>query len=338
MSTYKAAVIGLGKIGLLYDFEPQRAHPATHVFAYEENPHFDLVCAVDADAGRRDDLRRSSAEAAFFPSLEAAVEAHALDNVDVVSVCTPPQFHYGLLEQLMERKIGRVIFCEKPLVGSVSEAGLLRALAKDHPNVSVIPNISRRWNPGLRKVTQAIASGEYGALRKILVRYTRGIYNTGAHLFDLLRMWTGEPICRVSALSETGTTAEPEKSYSFFFEQKSGVTGYAEAVDDSSYYLFDIDLYLTNGKIEMRSSGDEVLYYQTRPHHLFEGFRELELIRHEKGLLADSCFRYAMENIHRVLQGTERPACTMEDAIYPLYVAEALEKSYQTKKTEEVLL
>lgn len=336
MRPYKAAVIGLGKIGLLYDFEPGRTRPASHVLAYADNPRFDLVCAVDGEPSRRDSLCRAAVETAFFPSLEAALESRALDGVDVVSICTPPQSHYELLSRLIAGNVGRVIFCEKPLVSSRREAALLRELTKDHSEVVVIPNISRRWNPGLRRVTQAVAGGEYGAPQKIQVRYTRGIYNTGAHLFDLLRMWTGEPIRRVAALGQTFTTAEPEKSYSFYFEQDSGITGYAEAVDDRPYYLFEVDLYLSEGKIEMRSSGDEVLYYRTRPHHLFEGFQELKLVRHEMGLLADPCLQYAVENIGDFLQGTERPLCKMEDAIYPLLVAEALEKSYETKKMEEV--
>lgn len=338
MRAYRAAVIGLGKIGLLYDFEPLRAHPATHVFAYAESPQFDLVCAIDADVAKQEYLRRAPVETEFFPSLEAALEAHALDCVDVVSICTPPQFHYELLSRLIGGKIGRVIFCEKPLVSGREEAELLKKLVGSHPDVTVIPDISRRWNPGLRRVTQTIASGEYGTLEKILIRYTRGIYNTGAHLFDLLRMWTGEPIRRVITLGETHTTASPEKSFSFYFEQDSGITGYAEAVDDSRYYLFNMDLYLTGGKIEMRNSGDDILYYRVRPHHLFEGFRELEPVGHEGHLLADPCFRYAMENIGNFLQEEESPFCILEDALYPLYVAEALEKSYRTGKKEEVIL
>lgn len=336
MSPYKAAVIGLGKIGLLYDFEPGRARPASHVLAYANSPQFELVCAVDGDASRQDSLCRAAVETAFFLSLDAALESRVLDGVDVISICTPPQSHYELMSRLIRENIGRIIFCEKPLVSNRREAVLLKELVEAHPEAVVIPNISRRWNPGLRRVTRAVADGEYGALRKIQVRYTRGIYNTGAHLFDLLRMWTGEPILRVAALGQTGTTAEPEKSYSFYFEQNSGITGYAEAVDDRQYYLFEADLYLSGGKIEMRSSGDEVLYYRTRPHHLFEGFRELELVRYEKDLLSDPCLQYAVENIGNFLQGTEHPFCAMEDALYPLLVAEALEKSYKTKKMEEV--
>ena len=40
---WNAIVIGLGRIGLLYDFEPDRPHPSSHVFALEENDKIDLI-------------------------------------------------------------------------------------------------------------------------------------------------------------------------------------------------------------------------------------------------------------------------------------------------------
>lgn len=190
MRPYKAAVIGLGKIGLLYDFEPGRARPASHVLAYADSPQFDLVCAVDGDISRRDSLRRAAVDTAFYPSLDAALASRALDGVDVVSICTPPQSHYELLLRLMEGNIGRVIFCEKPLVSGHREAALLRKLSGTHPEAVVVPNISRRWNPGLREVSRTVASGEYGALQKIQVRYVGfreegrrrdAIYKAGAY-------------------------------------------------------------------------------------------------------------------------------------------------------------
>ena len=336
MKTYRTAVVGLGKIGLLYDLEPQRPHPSTHVFAYEENPAFQVVCGIDGDPSKKEYLKKASPGALFFADLEAAGKHGALDDIDVVSVCTPPAAHLETLRFLLERDIGRILFCEKPLVGNTQEADELRRLMEQNPGKLLIPNISRRWNPGLRRVTACLQDGEYGKLRKIHVRYTRGIFNTGTHLLDLLKMWTGVPVKRVWTAADTDTSAAPEKTYSFWFEQKDGVTGYAEAVDDRGYYLFEMDLYLADGKIEMRNSGDDILYYGTGKHHLFEGFRELCLLRHDAALLSDPCFRGAVKNLEHCLQGREEAFCGMEDALYPLYVAEALERSYHTKNTEEI--
>lgn len=335
MYKFKAAVIGLGNIGLMYDLEPQRPHPSSHVLAYEQSDAFQLVCGIDSDDSKAAVLNKFSPKAKFIRSFDEALDSGELDGMDVISICTPPATHMNILEKLIVRGAGHVLFCEKPLVSNIAEAERLRRLILEHGNVTVVPNISRRWNTGLREISSVISNGGFGNLEKINIRYTRGIYNTGTHLFDLLKMWSGSPIKKVMVLGETMTSAYPEHSYNFFFELESGVTGYAEAVDDSQYYLLEIDLYLSEGKIEMRNSGDDIGYYRIGRHHLFDGFHELVFEKDKKNLLRDACLKNAIENIGQVLKQSGVPFCTAEDAFYPLYVADALERSFVHERSEE---
>ena len=334
---YKSAVIGLGNIGLLYDLEPQRPHPSTHVAAYEMSPDFQLTCAIDNDKAKESILHKLSPGAVYLSDLDEGIKSGLMKEVDVVSICTPPSTHLDILLKLIDSRIGKIIFCEKPVVANADQACRLIKAVSDS-GIVVIPNISRRWNTGLRKVARILESNELGKLEKINIRYTRGIYNTGAHLFDLLRMWTGSPISEVMTLSETNTSAHPERTFSFWFKQKDDVTGYAEAIDDRSYYQFDIDLYCSAGKIEMRNSGDEIRYYSTSQHHLFADFEELKIVSCETDLLKDACIKNAIDNIKGTLDGKEEPGCKLEDAIYPLHVAKALEESYKSKSYVEVTL
>ena len=336
MLRYKAAVIGLGNIGLLYDFEPQRPHPSTHVFAYENSPMFEFVCGIDGDELKRNVLSEVAPHSLFFLNLDEAARSGKLQNIDVISVCTPPSTHLDIIRKLIHLSIGKILFCEKPIVSNLEEAGILLSELNFHKDVVVIPNISRRWNRGINKVSEIIRSEKLGELKKIHIRYTRGIENTGAHLFDLLKMWTGQSIKRVHALSETHTSAFPEPSYSFYFELENGVSGYADAMDDSFYYLFEIDLYLSKGKIEMRNSGDDIIYYQVSSHHLFKGFKELVVDNSEDNLLQDACMKNAVDNIGNVLAGVERSKCSLQDAIYPLYIADKLKESFIDKCVKEV--
>lgn len=336
MDQFKAAVIGLGNIGLMYDLEPQRPHPSSHVMAYEISDVYQLVCGIDGDDGKAAVLNRIAPEAKFIQSLDEALDSGELEGMDVISICTPPATHMNILEKLIVRGVGQVIFCEKPLVSDIAEAEGLKRLILKHGNVTVVPNISRRWNTGLREIGAVIADGSLGSLEKINIRYTRGIYNTGTHLFDLIKMWSGSLIKKVIVLGETATSSYPEPSYNFFFELEGGVTGYAEAVDDKRYYLFEVDLYLSKGKIEMRNSGDDIRYYGIGRHHLFDGFHELVFNKERRNLLSDACLKNALENIGQVLKKSGRPFCTAEDAFYPLYVAEALKRSYMYKRSEEV--
>lgn len=332
---YKAAVIGLGNIGMMYDLEPQRPHPSSHVMAYEMSNDFELVCGIDGDIGKEILFLEMSTQSLFFSSLDDAVKAGVLADVDVISICTPPSSHLDIIHKLLDLELGKVIFCEKPIVENIEESKALIESVNES-KVMVVPNISRRWNSGLFEINEHINNKHFGELEKINVRYTRGIYNTGAHLFDLLKMWTGVTIKKVLTLGETKTSALPEKSFSFYFEQNNGVTGYVEAINDKQYYLFDVDLFFTEGKIEMRNSGDDIFYYVTAPHHLFNGFTELKLDCRKTNVLTDSCLKNAIENIKNHLDGKEVVKCELFDAIYPLYVANALERSFKSGLYEEI--
>lgn len=334
MNRWAATVIGLGQIGLMYDFDPKRERPSSHVLAYELNNQIDLVGATDIKHEAKLLLAKIAPEAEFYSSAEILLEEK---KPDIVSICTPPWCHLSDIKKVLVSTKPKVIFCEKPIAQNIKDAMEIRSCLEQN-NTLLIPNISRRWNSGMIQVKKCIEEKKYGDLKKIHIRYTRGIYNTGAHLFDLLKMWTGNSIKKVQALKKIYTTSEDEGelSFSFYFQQENDVDGFAEAFDDTQYYIFEIDLFFSNGKIEFRNSGDDIFYYGIATHHLFSGFQELVLEKHEKNLLKESCLKNAINNIVNVLNEKEKPNCIIDDAIYPLYVAGALMKSYKNKKTERV--
>ncbi len=333
---FKALVIGLGNIGLLYDLEKGRAHPSTHVCAYQDNADLVLVGGVDFDTQKASVLQQIAPEGRFYRSIPDALRDWP--DVDCVSICTPPAFHQQNIAEVLQYSSPKIIFCEKPLASSLTDCQAIQELARQYPACQIVPNISRRWNRRLRALTRIITDKEYGELEKIHVCYTRGIYNTGAHLFDLLKMWTGTNIREVQVLQRVHTSSdrEGEPSFTFYFVNDNRVYGLAEAINDEQYYIFDIDLYFTEGKISVKYSGDEIFFYRTAPHHLFAGFQELHLVQHMTDVLQDASMANAVENLVQVMRGKERPFCCLADAIYPLHVAQALERSYRTGCVERV--
>jgi predicted dehydrogenase len=322
-----AAVIGLGRMGLMYDFDEKRDKPSSHVLAYAMNTDYCLRSAADLNPDQEKYLRQISPETAYYQDYTELLCSHP--DLDVVSICTPPEGRLSLITDILSLTKVKVIFCEKPIASSLEEALQIVDILKNS-KVVFIPNLSRRWNSGIRRVRQTIKELEYGPLEKIHLRYTRGIYNTGSHLFDLIRYFVG-PMASVQVLNQVKTSSERdgEPTYSFVFNTLSEVSGFAEAFNDANYYMFEIDLYLENGKIEIRDSGNEIKYYTTGKHALFEGFSSLHLQKVESSLLKESNLAQAIKHISDVIHRNEPVACDIEDGIYPLQVAQALVLSFQ---------
>ncbi|MDR3602239.1 MAG: Gfo/Idh/MocA family oxidoreductase [Desulfosporosinus sp.] len=332
MSQYKAAVVGLGQIGLTYDFDPKRERPSAHVFAYQLNPRIELVAAADVRINQCQALHKIASAVTFYQSLDELLKDH---SVDIISICTPPVHHLSAIQYILQNTDTKIIFCEKPLVSCVDEAKLL-AQKLQKGNCLLIPNLSRRWNSGMQRVKAHVANRQYDELQKIHVKYTRGIHNTGSHFLDLLHWWGGK-ISEVQVIRKINTSADydSDPSYTFAFLIDENILGFAEAFDDEQYYLFEIDLYFSKGKIEIRNSGDDVFYYQVGEHHLYTGFKSLYLERCENQLLSESNLANAINHLVNILDGLEQPLCTVEHGVYPLYVAETLIRSFNNHCSKE---
>lgn len=326
MKMYKACVIGLGQIGLMYDFDKNRPGPNSHSLAYKLHHEIHLTAGQDVRMEQESYLKTLVPGALFYSDLSEMIRH---ERCDIISICTPADQHLFTIKQVLAAWTPKIIFCEKPVVCNLQEAQELTQLFK-HNSCLFIPNMSRRWNMGTQLMASVSQSKKYGCLQKIHIRYTRGIYNTGSHVFDLLS-YLGHRICEVRSLYSVATSSDRENdpSFTFTFKTDQGAYGFAEAFNDEQFYMFEIDLFFESGKIEFRLSGDHLQILEKRGHPLFSAFSSLHPIYEEKNLLAKSNLAAAVDHIVQVLDGSEQPKCSLEDGIYPLYVADALMRSFR---------
>src|SRR5208337_1214849 len=127
-----------------------------------------LVALCDPDPAQielaRADARRSGGEAT--KSAKAFDDYRKLlDNAasfDAVLIATPDHWHAPLCKAFM--KIGKHIYCEKPLTHSVAEARELRTLARGSKVVTQLGNQGSA-SPSLRRCTEIIKAGALGQIR-----------------------------------------------------------------------------------------------------------------------------------------------------------------------------
>jgi predicted dehydrogenase len=208
MSKLKAVVIGLGNIGMGYDYAHRGDDRVlTHAHAFAAHPGFELVGAVDPVEENRQRFTTRYARAAY-PSI---AELFNHERPDVVAVAVPTSRHAQAFHELIAHQ-PQVILCEKPLAGSVGEAVDMLAAAERF-GVKVMVNYMRRCEPGTLALRDRIAGGEFGEMRKGVVWYSRGLANNGSHFIDLMRMLLGEagPIAVLDAgPTWNGNDPEPD--------------------------------------------------------------------------------------------------------------------------------
>ncbi len=128
-----------------------------HAQAYRALPEqFRLVAVCDIDLPR---ARQFAALYDIPRVVDDLVELCAMDDVDVIDICTPPGLHFAQVQQALVA--GRHVVCEKPLVGSLRDADALIA-AEAASGRRVMPIFQYRFGHGLQKLKMLVERGAAG--------------------------------------------------------------------------------------------------------------------------------------------------------------------------------
>ncbi len=144
MRKLRVAIIGLG-IG------------RQHALAYQSLPEqFEIaaVCAQSVESAR--------SAAADFGAAHAVTrfeDALALNDVDVIDVCTPPYLHAAQAEAAL--RAGKHVICEKPLAATLAEIDAL-AHAEAQCGRRLMPIFQYRFGGGVQKARRLIDAGLTG--------------------------------------------------------------------------------------------------------------------------------------------------------------------------------
>jgi predicted dehydrogenase len=97
-------------------------------------------------------------------------------NIDAVIVATPD--HHHAPASVMAMKLGKHVYCQKPLVQSVYEARVMRQLSKEKKLATQMGNQGSAEN-GLRRAVEVIQAGIIGQVRDLHVWSNRPIWPQG---------------------------------------------------------------------------------------------------------------------------------------------------------------
>ena len=189
MTTYRAALIGCGRIGAFIDNEVADPYPYSHAAAYEACERANLVAMADQ---RADVMARAGERYGVPPAHQYTDyrEMIAAERPDIVSVATQPEHRAEIVIHAAEHG-ARAIYAEKAMAASLAEADAM-VEAVERNGVAFNMGSNRRWHPGFRVLRSLIADGRYGALRSLTVHCGHGIFNMGSHAIDLVLMLNGD--------------------------------------------------------------------------------------------------------------------------------------------------
>jgi hypothetical protein len=134
-----------------------------------------IVALCDVDAERCGKQREKYPAAKFYQDFRTMFDEMG-KGIDAVIVSTPDHFHAIAASHAL--RMGKHVYCQKPLVQTIYEARYLRNLAHETGLVTQMGNQGSAAD-GLRRAVEVIQSGIIGAVREVHVWTDRPIWPQG---------------------------------------------------------------------------------------------------------------------------------------------------------------
>ena len=326
---FSALIVGCGNIAGGFDSLRTPDQPAlTHAGAYTRHGGFRIAACVEPDEGRRQEFMRRWDVRLGFTSIQDVVAAR--QAFDVVSVCSPTAAHHQDVLQAIALK-PRIIFCEKPATThSVRTKELMNACQKE--SITLVVNYTRRWDPSVSQLASELCDGSWGAVRSATGIYTKGVFNNGSHMIDLVHILFGG--CEVCSVGQPVHDFWPDDpTVPAVFQTRSGIEFQLACGHAGDFSVFELQVVTQQGVVCMEDGGLHWRVRRPESSRMFSGYRTLgEGICHVGRL--QEAMGGAVAEIHKLLQGGVRISCSGEDALATQIVCESVYTLAQKQRAD----
>ncbi|MGD1151774.1 MAG: Gfo/Idh/MocA family oxidoreductase [Syntrophales bacterium] len=268
MKTYRAAVVGLGKIAWkLEERKPSGVYGAlTHAGAFAASGRTQLVGGMSPDA----EERRAFESHLGVPAFKTLDEMLALTQAEVVSVCSPVETHAEYTAELVGYGVP-MIWLEKPPATSVAEIDSLLKLQKTNGRSKILVNYPRRYSDNYRYLREIYAGRRYGRPLAINLTYSRGLVQNGSHILDAALLVAGARAEGGSVKVLVGDSSNP----SFAFMLQGGVQVIVTGLS-LEFHAIDITVTFGSGRFSLLHGGQTGITEIKSEQDHFPGFHQFK--------------------------------------------------------------
>ncbi len=323
MSTqpYKAAIIGLGNIAWKFDrnLANDKNAPQTHAGAYQAHKNTIIV----GGCSPKEQDRVSFAQQYRVGVFENVDELLDQTNPDIVSVCSPSEFHYRHTLQCLEAQIP-MIWLEKPPAANLKETNVLIEKEKDSKS-TVLVGFQRRYSSCYSKLRNLYAEQLLGEPRSVHLTYSRGLLLNGSHIIDTLLFVLGDD----AQLSLECVLSADKKNPSFCFKNSNGLLCHVEGIS-LPYHCIDITLTCEKGRASVLYGGMKTREELVVEHENFPSFYRLseqkknKVISTKRG--SDNVLANILEDLIESHRKVRRPQSNLRSARNTMVIIDKINK------------
>ena len=328
--TYRAAVIGLGRMGSTFDDEIRQGGqffmPYCHAPTYAASPHTELVAGADphAEQGAIFAERWGLDSGQIYADHREMLEA---ERPDFVSLCTTARHRAAILQDAVNAGV-KAIWAEKPFTLSLAEADAAVELC-NRKGVAVAVNCPRRYNVFFTEARRMVEEGELGEILQITAYTQCNLSSNGSHAIDTMRYLVGGNVEWVFGEMESDEKAAGDEDLmgNGYLAFDNGVRGFLRGTPTGAA-PWEFDLIGTEGRVRSLAQGMETQFYRWAP----GGLRDEGLPARAPFPLPTSIPSMGLaivEDLVHCIDNRAQPRCSGEDGRKALEIAIAMRESHR---------
>lgn len=298
---YNALIMGAGQIAGGYD-NPETTAILTHAHAYKEHKDINLLGFYDINFS-------NALKMAEKWNCNAFKTLEEVSDIDIISICTPDEFHLSSLKQALKLK-PKLIFLEKPLSNNINEANKILEISKTIP---ILVNYSRRFVKEFQDLAQKAKDNLWGEFETGNGYYCKGFVHNGSHMTNLVNLFLG-PIKKTADICEFNDFYEKDPTKSVVFSANNGNKFFMQGTNCNNFTMFEIDLIFQKSRIRILEAGKKIELYSIKENEQYKGYFNLVLKETLKTEL-DFALLNAIDNIHSYLTNGEPLKSTVQQAL-----------------------
>lgn len=179
------AIIGLGNIGFNYDNNKKNKFLSLSK-SFQKSNFFKLKIAIDIRKKTRENFKKKYSSVNVFEGISSLKKEH----IDLIVISTPTVEHFKTVNQILRYSKKPNLIIEKPVSNKLEEFKKVFKILK-LKKINTFLNYQRQSNPIFLKLKENLKKKEK---TKILVKYSKGIYNNASHYLTYLLSVYGSAI------------------------------------------------------------------------------------------------------------------------------------------------
>lgn len=274
MRAYRALLVGLGRIGCLYDyhlpfkFNQPHSSPSilSHARALACHPDFDLVAGVDPCAHARESFLNLYGSPAFSDLRSWRSSSCGTSSIDLVVIAVAPQIQPDLVAQILSMMTPRILLLEKPVASSFHEAYALEKLCTQQPGLFVAVNYIRRYLPAVLEWQERLKAGQLGELLHGQITYGKGLLSNGSHFVNLAEAWLG-PLKMLRVINQGSSCMgfDRESTLDMQVLNHGLAPLHVRSVGECGLRAGELDLWFQGGRLCWCNDGRAISFWPRRP-------------------------------------------------------------------------